>query len=174
MRKVIESVPKDASRLREQAAIEQELAVAYASVRARLARAADGYAIAAGAEHGQYLRFARALASETRVRVVPLITRGGEENLRLLREGKVSVALAQGDAALDAYEGKGALPRTGRTPRRARWAVCIRKPCMSSVRANDSLASMADLRGHKVAMGEPGSASRVTAVRVLEAACGSG
>ena len=168
MRKVIESVPKDASPA-EQAAIEQELALAYASVRARLARAADGYAIAAGAEHGQYLRFARALASETRVRVVPLITRGGEENLRLLREGKVSVALAQGDAALDAYEGKGAFAADGPYVSLRALGSLYPEAVHVLVRANDSLASMADLRGHKVAMGEPGSASRVTAVRVLEA-----
>jgi TRAP transporter TAXI family solute receptor len=168
MRKVIDSVPKDASPA-QQAAIQQELSAAHASIRARLARAADGYAIAAGAEHGQYLRFARALADETKVRVVPLITRGGEENLRLLREGKVSVALAQGDAALDAYEGKGAFAADG--PYTSLRAVGSLYPeaVHVLVRADDSLASVADLRGRKVAIGEPGSASRITALRVLEA-----
>lgn len=106
MRKVIDSVQKDAAPA-QRAVIEQELAAAHAAIRARLVRAADGYAIAAGAEHGQYLRFAQALSDETAARTVPLITRGGEENLRLLRTGKVSLALAQGDVALDAYEGKG-------------------------------------------------------------------
>src|SRR4029453_8732551 len=95
------------------AVIEQELIAANTTIRARLARAADGYAIAAGPEHGQYLRFARALSEYGDARTVPLLTRGGEENLRLLRDGKVSLALAQGDAALAAYEGTGSFAADG-------------------------------------------------------------
>src|SRR5262245_34093835 len=61
MRKVTDSVVRDASP--EQIAIvEEELTAAHASIRARLARATDGYAIAAGPEHGQYVRLALALA----------------------------------------------------------------------------------------------------------------
>jgi TRAP transporter TAXI family solute receptor len=168
MRKVVESVPKNASPA-EQAAIQQELSAAYASIRARQARIADGYAIAAGAEHGQYLRFARALADETKVRIVPLITRGGEENVRLLRAGKVSVALAQGDAALDAYEGKGAFAADGPYASLRAIGSLYPEAVHVLVRAKDSLESIADLRGRKVAIGEPGSASRLTALRVLEA-----
>jgi hypothetical protein len=95
MRKVIDSVPKDAAPA-ERKVIEQELAAASAAIRARLARAADGYAIAAGPEHGQYLRFARALSEEKGVRMLPLVTRGGEENLRMLREGVGIARAAQG------------------------------------------------------------------------------
>ena len=87
MRTVVQNVPKDLSPA-ARALIEQELAAANAAIRAAVARATQGYAIAAGAEHGQYYRFAQALADPKGIRIVPLITRGGEENLRMLREAR--------------------------------------------------------------------------------------
>jgi TRAP transporter TAXI family solute receptor len=168
MRKVIESVPRDAAPAQREA-IQQELAAAYATIRARLARAENGYAIAAGPEHGQYLRFAQALAGVAGERVVPLITRGGEENLQLLREGKVSLALAQGDAALDAYEGKGSFAADGpHTTLRAVGSL-YPEPVHVLVRSDAPFASVADLMDRRVAIGQRGSASRTTALRVLEA-----
>jgi TRAP transporter TAXI family solute receptor len=168
MRKVVDSVPKDASPAAH-AVIEQELAAAHATIRARLARITDGYAIAAGPEHGQYLRFAQALPDGKNTRAVPLITRGGEENLRLLRSGKVSLALAQADAALEAYEGKGNFAQDG--PYAALRAVgsLYPEPVHVLVRADSQFRSMADLRGRRVAIGQQGSASRTTALRVLQA-----
>ena len=168
MRKVVDSVQKDASP-DQRAVIEEELQAAYATIRARLARAADGYAIAAGPEHGQYLRFARALGEGDRARVVPLVTRGGEENLRLLREGRVSLALAQGDAALDAYGGKGSFAADGPHASLRAIGSLYPEPVHVLVRGDGAIASVADLKGRRVAIGEQGSASRTTALRVLEA-----
>jgi TRAP transporter TAXI family solute receptor len=168
MRSVVESVPRDASPA-QRAVIDQELNAAYASIRARLARAADGYGIAAGPENGQYLRFARAASDDARAKTVPLITRGGEENLRLLREGKVSLALAQADAALDAYEGKGGFANEG--PHVALRAIgsLYPEPVHVLVLADSALGSVTHLKGRRVAIGQQGSASRTTALRVLEA-----
>ncbi len=168
MRKVIDSVPRDAGPA-QRAVIEEELGAAYATIRARLARAADGYAIAAGPEHGQYLRFAQALADGEGVRTVPLVTRGGEENLRLLREGKVSLALAQGDAALQAYEGKGNFAADGPHASLRAIGSLYPEPVHVLARAEGAPASVADLKGRRVAIGQQGSASRTTALRVLEA-----
>ena len=70
-----------------------ELVAAHAAIRARMARITDGYGIAAGPEHGQYLRFAQALSADSGMRTVALITRGGDENLRLMRSGKAWVKL---------------------------------------------------------------------------------
>ena len=168
IRKVVDAFPRDTSPA-QHAAIEEELAVAQASIRARLARVSDGYAIAAGAEHGQYLRIARALFSERGSRAVPLITRGGEENLQLLRAGKVSLALAQGDATLDAYQGSGAFQGQGPHVALRAIASLYPEPMHVLVRAADKLTSIADLRGKRVAIGEIGSASRTTALRVLQA-----
>lgn len=115
MRKVIEAAQQQASPQQSEV-IEQELNSARAAIRARLARLQHGYAVAAGSEHGQYPRLVRAIADGATVQVVPLVTRGGEENLRLLRAGKVPLALAQGDAALAAYEGTGAFAADGPYP----------------------------------------------------------
>lgn len=168
MRKVVDSVSKDASPA-QLAVIEEELTAAHATIRARLARAADGYAIAAGPEHGQYLRFAQALSDGKGARTVPLVTQGGEENLELLRAGKVSLALAQGDSALAAYEGSGAFQSSGPYAALRALGSLYPEPVHVLVRADTPAASVADLRGRRVAIGRPGSASRTTALRVLEA-----
>ncbi len=168
MRKVVEAVQKDASPA-QRAVIEQELTTAHANIRARLARVDEGYAIAAGAEHGQYLRFVRALVEGARVRAIPLVTRGGEENLRLLRGGKVSAAMAQGDAALDAYEGKGAFAEDGPHASLRAIGSLYPEPVHVLVRDGDPARSVSDLRGKRIAVGERGAASRGTVLRVLAA-----
>jgi TRAP transporter TAXI family solute receptor len=168
MRKVVESVPKDAAPA-QRAVIEEELAAAAATIKARLARAAQGYAVAAGPEHGQYLRFVQALYSDKDTRAVPLVTRGGEENLRLLRDGKVSFALAQGDAALAAYEGKGSFAADGPHATLRAVGSLYPEPVHVLVRGDGAPASIADLKGRRLAIGLQGSASRTTALRVLEA-----
>lgn len=168
LRKVVDAFPRDSSPA-QHAAIAEELAAAQAGIRARLARIANGYAIAAGAEHGQYLRLARALSNEPGSRIVPLITHGGEENIRLLRSGKASIALAQGDAALDAHQGTNAFQDQGPYSALSAIASLYPEPMHILVRADGKLASVADLRGKRVAIGEPGSASRTTALRVLKA-----
>jgi TRAP transporter TAXI family solute receptor len=134
-----------------------------------MARTGAGYAIAAGPEHGQYLRFAQALSDGTGIRSIPLVTRGGEENIRLLREGKVSLALAQGDVALQAYEGKGNFTSEGAYPALRAVGSLYPEPVHVLVRADRGIAAMSDLAGKRVAIGVKGSASRTTALRVLRA-----
>ena len=168
IRKVIESVPRELAPAHT-AVIEQELAVAHAAIRGRLARATDGYAIAGGPEHGQYLRFAQALSGAAQPRIVPLVTRGGDENLRLLRDRKVSLALAQGDAALDAFQGSGSFAAAGPHATLRALGSLYPEPLHVLVRDEPGLASLADLRGRRVAIGQQGAASRTTALRVLEA-----
>ena len=73
---------------------------------------------------------------------MPLVTRGGEENLRLLRDGKVSLALAQGDAALEAYEGKGSFAGDGPHPALRAVGSLYPEPVHVLVRA-DSAAGLA-------------------------------
>ena len=62
MKKIVESVPGDVTSP-QRIVVEEELAAATASIKGRLARFQEGYAIAAGPEHGQYLRFAQALTA---------------------------------------------------------------------------------------------------------------
>ena len=168
MRHIVDSVSKGGPPAQRKV-IEEELAAAYATIRGRLARASDGYAIAAGPEYGQYLRFAQALSAAEGTRTVPLVTRGGEENVRLLRDGKVSLALAQADVALHAYEGKNSFASDGPYSSLRAVGSLYPEPVHVLVRADSAFAAMADLAGRRVAIGVPGAASRTTALRVLQA-----
>jgi len=168
MRKVIDSVMRDGAPA-QQAVIQEELIAANASIRARLARVQDGYAIAAGAENGQYLRFAQAISDSAKARTIALVTRGGEENIRLLRDGKVPLALAQADVALEAYEGRGNFTGEGPYTSLRTLGSLYPEPVHVLVRADAPFATVADLKGRRVAIGVRGSASRTTALRVLQA-----
>ena len=168
MRKVIESVMRDGAPA-QQRVIQEELVAANAAIRARLARAAEGYAIAAGPENGQYLRFAQAISDTTRTRAIALVTRGGEENIRLLREGKAPLALAQADVALQAYEGRGNFTGEGPYSSLRTFGALYPEPVHVLVQADAGFASVADLKGRRVAIGVRGSGSRITALRVLHA-----
>jgi TRAP transporter TAXI family solute receptor len=157
---------------RGNAMIEDELARAVNNIRARLAHEQEGYAIAAGPEQGQYLRFVRALAAlaaDQRVRVIPLVTAGSDENLRLLHDGRVLLALAQGDVAALAYAGEEPFADLGPSlALRALGSIYV-EPLHVIVRADSPIRTMADLRGRKINVGPVGSGSRVTALRVLAA-----
>lgn len=168
MRESIDALPANATS-QQIDAIQRELLAARAAIRGRLARMKDGYPFAAGPEHGQYLRLAQALSATPGARTVPLVTRGGEENLRLLRDGKVVLALAQADNALDAYEGKGAFAAEGPYSTLRAIGSLYPEPVHVLVRADRPAMRMADLRGRRVAVGVPGSGSRTTAMRVMEA-----
>lgn len=168
LRKVIDSAPKDLSPM-QTAVIEEELANANASIRSRLARASDGYAIAAGPEHGQYLRFARAVGEGRPGRTIALVTRGGEENIELLRAGSVPLALAQADAAQAAYEGSGFFRERGAFSALRAIGSLYPEPVHVLAREDLVATTVADLKGKRVAIGLPGSASRTTSLRVLEA-----
>jgi TRAP transporter TAXI family solute receptor len=131
-----------------------------------------GYAVAAGPENGQYLRLAKAFSAAStsgRVRFVALVTAGGEENLALLRDGKVSFALAQGDVARLAYTGAGSFAARGPDLKLSAAGSLYPEPVHVVARADGEIRSMADLRGKRVSIGIPGSASRITSLAVLAA-----
>lgn len=95
------------------------------------------------------------------------VTTGAAENMKLLHEGKIDLALAQADVAWSAAQGKlDALPD--------RVAV---KNLMGTVSAymhivtQDGLGitTVADLKGKRVSTGLSGSGTEIKALRVLEA-----
>src|SRR5690606_33610805 len=80
-----------------QNAVDQELQRSVARISGRLTRIEQGYPVAAGQNRGEYAAFVSALAELAQargLRIVPLITGGGEDNLELLRSGSVVVGLA--------------------------------------------------------------------------------
>src|SRR4029434_7377911 len=86
-----------------------------------------------------------------------------------LRDGKVSLALSQGDSALSAYEGKGSFAEDGPYVTLRAIGSLYREPVHVIVRGDGPIESMSQLSGRRVAVGQVGSASRNTALRVLEA-----
>jgi TRAP transporter TAXI family solute receptor len=166
--KVFESSPPDLKPLALEVT-QAELSQAQNAIRGRLARIGGGYAVAAGPENGQYMRWAQAVAAGARVRVVALVTAGGEENLALLRGGKVSLAMAQGDVALMAFEGKGPFASAGADLALRAVGSLYPETVHVVTQADSPIRSMADLRGRSASIGATGSASRITALAVLAA-----
>ena len=167
MRAVIANAPLETSAAARDV-IMQELEGANAAIRARLARAANGYAIAAGPAGGQYLRFAQALGGG-KTQIAALVTAGGEENLRMVRDGRAPLGLVQGDSALLAFGGKDPFEEEGPYSTMRAVGSLYPEAVHIIVRADSALRSVSALAGRRVAIGVPGSASRTTAVAVLKA-----
>jgi len=114
-----------------------------------------------GEPGGSYLEFGQLLATATRssttVSVSPLATEGSLDNLRLLRENRVDLALSLVDSAADA---EGDFVAIGRVYQN--YLQCI-------VRADGGISQLSDLAGRTVSLGAPGSGAAATARRVLEA-----
>ena len=80
-------------------------------------------------------------------------TRGSAENVPLLEQGKLDLALVQGEAA---YEALGGINRDGPTDIKILWAM-YSSPGMFVVRADSPYRTIDDLRGKPVAWGAKGS-----------------
>lgn len=156
----------------ERKAIDDELERALSNIRSRLSRLESGYPLAGGPPAGQYARFAQAvteLLKKQGVSVRALNTEGGLDNLRMLRRGEVVAALSQSDAAYAAVHGIGPFQNDGPDLRLRVIANLYPEPVHVLVNARSGLQGIADLRGKRVNIGQPGSASRLTALAVLTA-----
>ncbi len=155
-----------------QSAVDQELQRSVARISGRLARIEQGYPVAAGLNRGEYASFVSALAElalAQDMRLVPLLTGGGEDNLDLLRNGNVLVALAQADTAFDAYNGTGPFASKGALASLQALGSLYPEYVHIVVRADSGFATAADLKGSRIAVGPEGSAVRGTLTRVLAA-----
>lgn len=154
-----------------QAVIRDEVNRTLANIQGRLSRQEQGYALASGPTHGQYNRFASALAAllkEKSIKLSPLLTEGGLDNLRMLREGKVQLAMSQSDSAYQAVHGSGVFHNDGPNLSLRALASLYPEPLHVLVRA-DGPSSVRELRGKRLSLGPLGSASRATAEAVLSA-----
>jgi len=153
-------------------AISDELERSLNNIQGRLSRLKNGYPLAGGPSAGQYARFANAFSLHLKhegINMPVLSTEGGLDNLRLLREGDALLALSQSDAAYAAAHGKGAFETQGPDLNLQAIASLYPEPVHVVVSASSSLQQLSDLRGKRVNIGQPGSASRLTALAILEA-----
>ena len=95
-------------------------------------------------------------------------TSASVDNLKLLRDGKVDLALTLATTAADAASGRGAFATFGRVPAAA-IAVLYTQYTHLVTFARTGIARLADLRGRVVALGGPGSGTEDIAVRILRA-----
>src|SRR5258706_9611684 len=80
-------------------------------------------------------------------------TKGSAENIPLLEQGKLGLALVQGEAAYEALAG---INRSGKTDIKILWAM-YSSPGMFVVRADSPYRKIEDLKGKTVAWGAKGS-----------------
>lgn len=92
-------------------------------------------------------------------------TKGSAENIPLLEESKVDLALVQGEAAYEALAG---INRAGPAKIKILWAM-YSSPGMFVVRADSPYRSIADLKGKPVAWGAKGSGFVVQGGYVVDA-----
>jgi len=121
------------------------------------------YPLAAAETGGFFYEFAQLLtdavaAAGLDFRLERRVTLGTLQNLQFLRDGTVPLALALSDATVDDPQGVVALGRVYEN-----YLQC-------AVPADSPIRQLADLPGHRVSLGFPGSGTENSARRVLAAA----
>lgn len=130
-----------------------------------------------GAMTGTYFPLGNAFANawtthSDNLSVMSHSTRGSIDNIRLLQQGELNLAIAQSDIVIAALGGRGSF--TGRTFSDLRVLMALYPEVVQIVVAADSdIVNLAQLRGRRVIVGPPGSGNALTAVELL-AACGIG
>jgi TRAP transporter TAXI family solute receptor len=131
-----------------------------------LAACRDGnrpeYLLGAGEAGGFFDEFAALLArtietAGANFRLVPRPSAGTAQNLQLLREGNVSLALALADAAAAAPDGLESLGRV------------YQNYFQLAVPTGSSIRRMSELKGQVVSLGPDNSGTQFTGLRILEA-----
>lgn len=102
------------------------------------------------------------------VRATAEVTAASVDNLKFIRDGRADLAFVLADTLADAVAGRG--PFEGRPVPAASLAVLYTNYTHVITLGSSNIRSIADLRGHVVATGSPGSGTEIIAVRILQAA----
>lgn len=97
------------------------------------------------------------------LKVMPTNTKGSTENVPLLEEGKLDIALVQGEVAMEALGGIGRAPADLRV-----ITAMYSTPGMFVVRADSPYRSIGDLKGKRVVFGARGSGLGILARYALD------
>lgn len=96
-------------------------------------------------------------------------TAGSAANIRLLSEDYVQMAIVQADMAEDAYAGTGVFADGESYANFSAVAGLYTEACQVAVRADSEIASIEDLQGKTVSIGEEESGTEQNARQILEA-----
>ncbi|MGB8841238.1 MAG: TAXI family TRAP transporter solute-binding subunit [Aliidongia sp.] len=96
-------------------------------------------------------------------------TQGSVENVELVVKGQLESAMCQGDVAGWAYFGTNLFEKMGPTPTLCALASLYSETLHIVIRADSPIRTLKDLKGRRVALGEPESGTLVDARLVLNA-----
>lgn len=96
-------------------------------------------------------------------------TNGAVENIDLIRRGSMEMALAQADIAYWAYHGTGPYADRGAVENLRAIAMLYQESFHLVARPGTEIASVSDLKGKRVSIGEEGSGTLVDALLIMEA-----
>jgi TRAP transporter TAXI family solute receptor len=127
--------------------------------------------IAAGGTGGVWYPYSGAMAAViskymTGVEATAEVTAAAVDNAKLLGAGKADLGIMLGDVGYDAYTGKGVFKN--KIPIRNIAGLYSSITHIVTVDGK-GIKSVADLKGKRVSVGAPGSATEVVATRILEA-----
>ena len=96
------------------------------------------------------------------------VTAAAVDNIKLMKAGKGELAMIIADVASDAINGVGRFEKDGKIPLRT-LAVLYGNLNHMVVLKDSGIQTVPDLKGRRVSVGAPGSATEVKSVRILEA-----
>ena len=154
--------------------VAEELDRALQNIELRLDSGRQGFVLATGPEGGEYARFVASLGTRFGSHAAPgkiraAYTVGSVANAFMVDRGEARLGLVQSDVAAAAVTGDGLFAATGPLRRLRAAAALFPEPVHVVVRADSDLQSVADLAGRRVVLGNAGSGTRHTALRVLAA-----
>lgn len=154
--------------------VAQELDRALQNIELRLDAGQRGFVLATGPEGGEYARFVASLGTRfgshaAPGKIRPAYTVGSVANAFMVDRGEARLGLVQSDVAAAAVTGDGLFASTGPLRKLRAVAALFPEPVHVVVRADSDFQSVADLAGHRVVLGDAGSGTRHTALRVLAA-----
>lgn len=154
--------------------VAEELDRALQNIALRLDTGKQSFAVATGPEGGEYARFVASLATRFGSHATPgkiraAYTAGSVANAFMVDRGEARLGLVQSDVAAEAVTGDGLFAVAGPLRKLRAVAALFPEPVHVVVRADSGLRSVADLAGRRIVLGNVGSGTRHTALRVLAA-----
>jgi TRAP transporter TAXI family solute receptor len=154
--------------------IAEELARASENIERRVKRREHTFTLASGPEDGAYARFGTSLITTVNqlapnVKLRQRFSQGSVDNAWLLSRGEADYAIVQADVAAAAVSGDGAFAKGGPLTNLRAVGGLFPEAIHVVVLANSPLREIAQLRGRRVAIGEPSSGTQFDAVAVLAA-----
>ena len=154
--------------------VAEELDRALQNIALRLDTGKQGFAVATGPEGGEYARFVASLGTRFGTQATPgniraAYTAGSVANAFMVDRGEARLGLVQSDVAAEAVTGDGLFAVAGPLGKLRAVAALFPEPVHVVVRADSELRSVADLAGRRIVLGNIGSGTRHTALRVLAA-----